>query len=1278
MPEPDQPNDSQARVVDCHYDLAFTGERVVPGKVDPDLYNEHFARYAYAGQYCAGKVVLDTGCGVGYGASYLAERALRVVGVDRDGSAIRYACRHFRSPAVQYVVSDCEGLAFDNNRFDVVTSFELIEHLRDARAYLAEVRRVLKPTGLFIVSTPNRPVYDQHRAGEPNPFHTTEYDLQEFTELLQDFFPVVEVLGENHVSAVGILGAGSSENARGVVTKAGLMEQSEYFVCVCSHTPCQLAPNLVLVPEAANVLAERERHIRILESECEERQKYVTTLQAEFDEKAAWALRLNDEVQQARAEIQRLQGEMDALRVTWARGTRWKRAFMLSVLEPLSLLTAGVLFATEAVARVRRRFAFRPAPMEAPSDTSRCSIIVLTWEGKHLLEESLPPLLRAVHAHGGQHEVIVVDNGSTDGTREYVNSCFPEVRLVRSERNLFYTGGNNLGVGKAQNDLVVLLNNDMIVDENFLAPLLQGFQSADVFAVASQVFLHDSRKRREETGKARASFNGCDLDWRHESILPSDERQGYVPVFWGHGGAVALDRKKFLWLGGLDALFDPFYVEDCDLSYRAWKVGWRCLLAVHSKVIHKHRSSTSRFGNAFITQIVRRNQYLFLWKNFSDWRKLLAHFVRAPHQRRRRAGTVGAGIRLEAKAFGGAAKRIPAIVKRKLALARFVTRTDEEILRAANAPPEEAIRSNEVDFRHHDASEQLGEGWYGWEQSGEQGFRWTSQSAALFLRAPADVATLRIEGLVSGLSHRGGGALVLAIACDGVEERLRLPEGPFDKSVRLRGLVSGCAVEIRLTVDRTLTVPGDSRVLGLRLHRVALCDEITGGDAHVGQRSLRAAVSLTNPVLSQRPSVPGEKRILLLCAYLPCLGRHGGGNMMFNLIRHLSKRHRLTVLSFYDSEEELSQVEALANYCDHLEAIFRGQSREVHNPFGILPPEIVYEFYHERMSRLIAKHLQNQRFDLIQCEYLQMAHFASAQTGIPAVLTNHEVLSLSRWREYRNLPWMSRRKLPALLSWMRMLNYEEKLLHRFRAVMVLTEEEQEFLNRYAPGVKVYRHAMGVDCKYFQLSAEPPAPELVVFVGNFRHQPNAKGALWFLERVWPQIRKRRPGAQFHLVGPEPPPALREWDGREGVTVTGFVEDVRGYVLPASVFVAPLFEGAGLRTKVLEAWAMGKPVVGTSLAFAGLGGSEGELVLATEQPETFANLVCQLLEDGQLAARTGARARVRAEREFSWEDFAGLYDRVYQNIAGGSDNPGCHQPAQSQVAKGVVTEPLPTRH
>lgn len=265
----------------------------------------------------------------------------------------------------------------------------------------------------------------------------------------------------------------------------------------------------------------------------------------------------------------------------------------------------------------------------ARGEARKCSIVILNWNGKDLLAKSLPAVLEAVRFAGGGHQVLVVDNGSSDGSVSWLRRSHPEVEILALPENLGFGEGNNRGVAAARHDLVVLLNNDMIPERDFLPPLLAAFDRPEVFAVAAQVLFPPGR-RREETGQTRGEFRRGFLHVAHGEIRPYHARRRYAPVLWAGGGASAFRRDRFLALGGFSRLFDPCYFEDTDLSYRAWRRGWHCLLASESRVLHLHRSSTSRrFSADQLATLFEERRLWYLWANF-QLRTLARHFIAYP------------------------------------------------------------------------------------------------------------------------------------------------------------------------------------------------------------------------------------------------------------------------------------------------------------------------------------------------------------------------------------------------------------------------------------------------------------------------------------------------------------------------------------------------------------------------------------------------------------------------------------------------------------------------
>jgi SAM-dependent methyltransferase len=168
-------------------------ERIVPDGTEPGIVALHEKRYEFALSFCAGKDVLDAGCGVGYGSAILARAARRVVGVDRSEEAIAYANRRYARPNIEFVVDDLLELGQPDDAFDVVCAFEVIEHVEDPGAHLAHVVRVLRADGVYVVSTPRAEGAD---GALKSPYHIVEYSHDELARLLRSFFAEVEVFGQ--------------------------------------------------------------------------------------------------------------------------------------------------------------------------------------------------------------------------------------------------------------------------------------------------------------------------------------------------------------------------------------------------------------------------------------------------------------------------------------------------------------------------------------------------------------------------------------------------------------------------------------------------------------------------------------------------------------------------------------------------------------------------------------------------------------------------------------------------------------------------------------------------------------------------------------------------------------------------------------------------------------------------------------------------------------------------------------------------------------------------
>jgi GT2 family glycosyltransferase len=238
------------------------------------------------------------------------------------------------------------------------------------------------------------------------------------------------------------------------------------------------------------------------------------------------------------------------------------------------------------------------------------SIVISNWNGKGLLEKNLPAVLAT-----GADEVIVSDDASTDGSQEYLKkiqkSKTPKLKVIFNKKNLGFAASSNLGVRAAKGEIVVLLNTDVLPQEGFLKPLEEDFQDPKVFAVSLA-----------ETQWSWAKGKWVSGFVEHE---PGPRTKKPHISLWASGGSAAFRKSIWEKLGGFDEIFTPFYWEDIDLSYRAWKRGYKVLWEPKAVVHHHHQGTIKRFPKEYVRYISERNQLIFIWKNITSLKMMFQH-----------------------------------------------------------------------------------------------------------------------------------------------------------------------------------------------------------------------------------------------------------------------------------------------------------------------------------------------------------------------------------------------------------------------------------------------------------------------------------------------------------------------------------------------------------------------------------------------------------------------------------------------------------------------------
>jgi len=234
-------------------------------------------------------------------------------------------------------------------------------------------------------------------------------------------------------------------------------------------------------------------------------------------------------------------------------------------------------------------------------------LAILNYNGRKHLEHLLPTVAAAARQYPGQCAALVLDNRSTDPDVEWIKREFPAVEVVVASKNDFLFSYNWL-LPQLKDDAVVLLNNDLRVKEDFLAPLLRHLEVPDVFAVSASSYDWDGRERT--IGPARLTFRNGFYGWIYDC-----HRQELCHTLFTSGGFMAVDRSKFLELGGFNRLFYPAYCEDVDLCFRAWRRGWRSIYEPASVVWHREQASWKASTATSQDKLHLRNSLLFQWSS---------------------------------------------------------------------------------------------------------------------------------------------------------------------------------------------------------------------------------------------------------------------------------------------------------------------------------------------------------------------------------------------------------------------------------------------------------------------------------------------------------------------------------------------------------------------------------------------------------------------------------------------------------------------------------------
>jgi glycosyltransferase involved in cell wall biosynthesis len=404
--------------------------------------------------------------------------------------------------------------------------------------------------------------------------------------------------------------------------------------------------------------------------------------------------------------------------------------------------------------------------------------------------------------------------------------------------------------------------------------------------------------------------------------------------------------------------------------------------------------------------------------------------------------------------------------------------------------------------------------------------------------------------------------------------------------------------------------------------------------------------------------------ILFLAQICPYPPTSGGAIKSWNILRHLASKHEVRLLTFTRKESENESIDYLRNLCASVEAcrITREGLDAGFAARSVLGGKsfIISRDHRPEMQALIRRNLELPT-NLIYVDHLQMFQYVQNPPPCAVLLDEHNV----EWQIIRRMTRTGvsiPQRLFAVQEWPKLRRYELDACGKADKVLTVTESDKRMLGENGIGVnKLSVIPIGVDTEYFQPVSLIPTSRRILTFGTMSWPPNADSVIYFADSIYPLVKKRAPDVRFIIAGANPPQRIRNLAAQDpSIEVTGFVEDIRDLAPDTAAFVVPLRAGSGMRVKILDAMAMGLPVVTTSIGCEGIDLQHGKHALVTDKPEDFARAVIRLMDNPDERFALASAGRRLVEDRYSWPPILSRLDVVIEELMGDERHVGFPEP------------------
>jgi len=316
-------------------------------------------------------------------------------------------------------------------------------------------------------------------------------------------------------------------------------------------------------------------------------------------------------------------------------------------------------------------------------------------------------------------------------------------------------------------------------------------------------------------------------------------------------------------------------------------------------------------------------------------------------------------------------------------------------------------------------------------------------------------------------------------------------------------------------------------------------------------------------------------------------------------------------------------------------------SQRINSPNGML--DISYHKYQD-LQKIIDQRIMNNYYDCIYTDSAMASYVGNSE--LPKIVEPLDI-NYKNWYAQFKMSKTIKKRTYWIIRTIQSLYKTMFVYRKFNYCTVVTYKDKKEIDEFLSNLVVIPN--GVDINYFRPREQRSKDDLsIIYTGDMSGRKNIETVMYFYEQIFPKIKSEKPNVKFYVVGGNPPSSIKALKEEKNIFVTGFVEDIRKYLALSDIFICPMISGTGIKNKVLEAMAMGKPVVSTRIGALGIEAEHKREILIADDPEDFANCVISLLNNYEKRIKIGESGRKLIEEEYSWEKCAERVENLFLRI------------------------------